>query len=157
MAPERYPTRSQTDPSLAAMMIRSPQMAPVAPRSPASGHGPPVQYSVETKALDDMRRAQGAEHRSKQELKSKSRELSKLRQKEKDVISMSYHYQKRERELVAALEATEQRSSAELQEMRTVLASLQRQAESARSETQRAVDQVQRTQNGKSCASRKLD
>ncbi|KAF7325588.1 hypothetical protein MKEN_00408400 [Mycena kentingensis (nom. inval.)] len=68
--------------------------------------------------LEEVRRAQGAELKSKQELKLKNRELSKLRQKEKDVISMSYHYQKRERELVAALAAAEQRSSAELEELR---------------------------------------
>ncbi|KAJ7064649.1 hypothetical protein C8F01DRAFT_1366936 [Mycena amicta] len=74
--------------------------------SPRPGSSSPYPMYVERdspdmRALDDMRRAQGAEFKSKQELKLKNRELAKLRQKEKDVISMSYHYQKRERELVA--------------------------------------------------------
>ncbi|KAJ6533088.1 hypothetical protein B0H19DRAFT_1324862 [Mycena capillaripes] len=77
-----------------------------------------------------------------------------VRQKEKEVIgsmmpfcffypyslaSVSYHYQKRERELVAALAAAEQRSSAELEEMRAAVHALQRQAEAAQQHTQHAV------------------
>ncbi|KAJ7670559.1 hypothetical protein DFH06DRAFT_1369464 [Mycena polygramma] len=43
-------------------------------------------YQAAERALDGMRRAQDAESKTKQELKQKSRELAKLRQKEKDVI-----------------------------------------------------------------------
>ncbi|KAF7316550.1 hypothetical protein MIND_00174300 [Mycena indigotica] len=122
---------------------------PAANVSPYSSpvNASPRQHTPEMKALNDMRRAQEAELKSKHELKSKNRELSKLRQKEKDVISMSYHYQKRERELTIALEEAEQRSSAELEELREVLARLQRQADSSRQERQTAVSQVQRTQD----------
>ncbi|KAJ6586441.1 hypothetical protein DFH09DRAFT_256389 [Mycena vulgaris] len=91
---------------------------------PGSAVSPPVQppsahdiLRVEI-ALDKMRRAQSAELKSKQELKQKTRELAQLRNKEKEVIGMSYTYQKREQDLVAALAAAQQRSSAELEQMR---------------------------------------
>ncbi|KAJ7191929.1 hypothetical protein GGX14DRAFT_578521 [Mycena pura] len=60
--------------------------------------------------------------------------------------AVSYHYQKRERELFAALVATEQRSSTELEEMRAAAQALQLQAQAAQEQTQRAAAQVQRSQ-----------
>ncbi|KAJ7841747.1 hypothetical protein B0H14DRAFT_2782441 [Mycena olivaceomarginata] len=102
----------------------------------------------ESQALDAMRRAQDAEVKSKQELKQKSRQLATLRQKEKEVIGMSYHYQKREQELVAALAAAKQRSSAELmrcgQVIFTAVHALKRQAAAAQQETQHTVAQIQK-------------
>ncbi|KAJ7843665.1 hypothetical protein B0H14DRAFT_1011744 [Mycena olivaceomarginata] len=105
-------------------------------------------YHAAQIALDAMRRAQDAEVKSKQELKQKSRQLATLRQKEKEVIGMSYHYQKREQELVAALAAAKQRSSAELDEMRTAVHALKRQAAAAQQETQHTVAQIQSSQEG---------
>ncbi|KAK6983834.1 hypothetical protein R3P38DRAFT_2807787 [Favolaschia claudopus] len=81
-------------------------------------------YQAAELALQGMRRAQDAETRAKQ-----------VRQNEKEVISLSYHYQKREQQLVAALAAAQQRSSGELQEMRAAVQSLQRHAESAQQDT----------------------
>ncbi|KAJ6489856.1 hypothetical protein C8R45DRAFT_1096838 [Mycena sanguinolenta] len=72
----------------------------------------------------------------------------RVRQKEKEVIGMSYHYQKRERELVAALDAAQRRSSAELEKLRAAVYSLKRQAEAAQQETQEAVDKVRSSQEG---------
>ncbi|KAK7039911.1 hypothetical protein R3P38DRAFT_494418 [Favolaschia claudopus] len=100
-------------------------------------------YQAAELALQGMRRAQDAETRAKQELKQKTRELTRLRQNEKEVISMSYHYQKREQQLVAALAAAQQRSSGELQEMRAAVQSLQRHAESAQQDTLTAVQSSQ--------------
>ncbi|KAJ7136770.1 hypothetical protein C8R44DRAFT_728734 [Mycena epipterygia] len=104
-------------------------------------------------ALEGMRRAQNAEIKSKQELKLKNRELSKMRKKEKDVIGMSYMYQKREQELAAgfsvvALAAARQRSSAELEQMRAAVQALQRQAAAAQEQTRIAVAQVRHSEEG---------
>ncbi|KAF7360741.1 hypothetical protein MVEN_00806000 [Mycena venus] len=128
------------------------------PVYPNAMHQPSEQerYHAAQIALDGMRRAQNAELRSKQELKQKSRELAKLRQKEKEVIGMSYHYQKRERELVAALAAAQQRSSAELEEMRAAVRALKRQAEMAQHETQNAVAQVQSSQEELAATQREI-
>ncbi|KAJ6514277.1 hypothetical protein C8R47DRAFT_569529 [Mycena vitilis] len=111
-------------------------------------------YQAAERALDEMRRAQDAESKSKQELKQKSRELAKLRQKEKDIIGMSYHYQKRERELVTAIAAAEHRSSTQLEEMRAEAHNLQRQAESARQQTQNVVARVRSSREVDSCSAR---
>ncbi|KAJ7617084.1 hypothetical protein FB45DRAFT_1034387 [Roridomyces roridus] len=104
----------------------------------------PVSYEERcNQALDGMQRALKAEQRSKQELRLKSRELAALKKKEKETIGKSYLYQKREQELVAvararnpALAAAEQRSSAELQEIRATTSALQRKAQVSRRDTQ---------------------
>ncbi|KAJ7813682.1 hypothetical protein B0H14DRAFT_2852298 [Mycena olivaceomarginata] len=113
-------------------------------------------YHAAQIALDAMRRAQDAEVKSKQELKQKSRQLATLRQKEKEVIGMSYHYQKREQELVAALAAAKQRSSAELDEMRTAVHALKRQAAAAQQETQHTVAQIQSSQEELAATQREI-
>ncbi|KAJ7785120.1 hypothetical protein DFH07DRAFT_1054533 [Mycena maculata] len=107
-------------------------------------------------ALEGMQRAQAAEMKSKQELKLKSRELATLRKKEKDVIGMSYLYQKREQELVAALAAAERRSSGELEEMRATVHTLQKQAEAAQQQTRSAVEQVRRSEEELAATQREI-
>ncbi|KAJ7701239.1 hypothetical protein B0H17DRAFT_1046270 [Mycena rosella] len=126
---------------------------PMVPGNPYSPPMPAMQHDSEQdnrrraeKALEDMRRAQYAETKSKQELKQKNRELAQLRKKEKEVIGMSYIYQKREQDLVAALAAAQQRSSAELEQMRAAVYALNRQAEAAQEQSRAAAAQVQRSE-----------
>ncbi|CAK5282993.1 unnamed protein product [Mycena citricolor] len=107
-------------------------------------------------ALDRMRFAQDAEMNAKHALKEKNGELAQARQREKDIISISYHYQKRERELVAALAAAEQRSSAGLEELRSSAQSMKQQADAAREQTNHAVLQVQQSQAELEAAQREL-
>ncbi|KAJ7635209.1 hypothetical protein FB45DRAFT_1057109 [Roridomyces roridus] len=107
----------------------------------------PVSYEERcNQALDGMQRALKAEQKSKQELRLKARELASVKKKEKEAIGMSYLYQKREQELVAALAAAEQRSSAELQEIRATTSALQRKAQITRQDTQSAIEQVRRSE-----------
>ncbi|KAJ7642080.1 hypothetical protein FB45DRAFT_1054412 [Roridomyces roridus] len=122
---------------------------------PPPGFGPtldshggviPSREELCNKALDRMQRAQKAEQRTKQELRRTTRDLSKLKKQEKDAIGMSYLYQKREQELVAALAAAEHRSSAELQQIQATVQALQIQAQTSREDTHNAVEQVRRSE-----------
>ncbi|KAF8218272.1 hypothetical protein K438DRAFT_22235 [Mycena galopus ATCC 62051] len=65
--------------------------------------GATEQEMRESFAWNEMQRAQYAEAHFKRELRLKNRELSKFKKKEKDVISMSFIYQKKEHELMAAI------------------------------------------------------
>ncbi|KAF7304255.1 hypothetical protein HMN09_00826800 [Mycena chlorophos] len=69
-------------------------------------------------AWTEMQRAQYAEAHFKRELRQKNRELSKFKKKEKDIISLSFIYQKKEQELLDALANAEKRSAEELDKQR---------------------------------------
>ncbi|KAJ7698872.1 hypothetical protein B0H16DRAFT_790350 [Mycena metata] len=121
--PPTSPTQSTVDPrgplrSAEPFGRRTPGVYPdfsvVSPRAPEASPSPPLntppgplqpgateQERRETFAWSEMQRAQYAEAHFKRELRLKNRELSKFKKKEKDVISMSFLYQKKEQELRA--------------------------------------------------------
>ncbi|KAJ6475735.1 hypothetical protein C8R47DRAFT_666942 [Mycena vitilis] len=117
------------------------------PRSPINSNlGATEQELRDSFAWNEMQRAQYAEAHFKRELRLKNRELSKFKKKEKDVISMSFIYQKKERELMTALASVEQRSQAELEEQRKAVRAAQRQIEEAEQQTREAVRELQRVE-----------
>ncbi|KAJ7716331.1 hypothetical protein DFH07DRAFT_355244 [Mycena maculata] len=77
-----------------------PETRPETP-TPNPHPGATEQELRESFAWNEMQRAQYAEAHFKRELRLKNRELSKFKKKEKDVISMSFMYQKKEQELMA--------------------------------------------------------
>ncbi|KAK7052402.1 hypothetical protein R3P38DRAFT_2503038 [Favolaschia claudopus] len=119
------------------------------PREHSHGH-PPLnphpgateQELRESFAWNEMQRAQFAEAHFKRELRQKNRELSKFKKKEKDVISLSFMYQKKEQELMAALASVEQRAQVELEEQRKAVRILERQVEEAEQKTREAVREL---------------
>ncbi|KAF7368934.1 hypothetical protein MVEN_00219600 [Mycena venus] len=125
-----YPAAGPSNPRRHESLPTSPPLNP--------HPGATEQEMRESFAWNEMQRAQYAEAHFKRELRLKNRELSKFKKKEKDVISMSFMYQKKEQELMAALASVEQRSQAELDEQREAVRAAQRQVEEAERQTQEA-------------------
>ncbi|KAJ7661255.1 hypothetical protein B0H17DRAFT_1094379 [Mycena rosella] len=151
-APTPYPDYPVAGPSNPRAQESPPPPPPLNPHPGAT-----EQELRESFAWNEMQRAQYAEAHFKRELRLKNRELSKFKKKEKDVISMSFMYQKKEQELMEALASVEQRSHAELEEQRAAVRAAQRKVEEAEQQTRDEARELRRLEEALSEARKEIN